>query len=420
MSWSASGAVVAPFSQAIGSFVLQILALRYLGVEGLGAYALMFGVIVVATSIVSGLVGDSLTVLDRSNPSIRSGLQTWLVLTSAAIALALALGAWIGGWLTLPQALALGLCAAMFVVEDTLRRLLMATMRFWSLVVVDITGLVVAVGIVLATASGSTLTTFVIALAVGQAAASLVALFRFPPSERWVARGVRPNLASVWAYGSWRAFQQVLRPVMLTGVRVIVTVAASLAVFGELEAARLYVAPTMLVVVGVASYLFASYARDRTTSMRSLRRRADRTVIMLSVTTLTLGVVATALVPYVGELFTDGGDQLNRVAVLGWSAYAAATAAVTPYGSLAAVRGRQAAVLGIRAGESVLSILIVLTMVMVLDRSVFLVPFVLAIVSGMSGLAMRMLLLEKDAESTARSAAVVIPDHVAGQTTEPG
>ena len=395
-SRSASGAVVAPFSQAIGSFVLQFLALRYLGIEGFGAYALLFGVIVVATAIVSGLVGDSLTVLDRSDPSIRAGLQTWLAVTAGGIALTLAVGAWASGRLTGPQSAALGVCTAVFLVEDALRRTLMASMRFWSLVVVDITGLVVAIGFVVTVqvaAQGATLTTFIVALAVGQLAASVVAVARLAAADRWIARGVRPDLASVWNYGSWRALQQVLRPSMLTAVRVIVTVGVSLAVFGELEAARLYVAPAMLVVAGVASYLFASYARDRTTPLRSLRRRADRTVLILTVATLVLGVAATALVPLLGELFTDDDNGLDQMAVFGWSAYAAATAAVTPYGSLAAVRGRQAAVLAIRACESVLSVVCAL-MVVVLDGSVVVVPFALAVVSGCSGLAMRVLLLD--------------------------
>jgi O-antigen/teichoic acid export membrane protein len=399
ISWSAPGAVVAPFSQAIGSFVLQFLALRYLGVEGLGAYALLFGIIVVATAIVSGLVGDSLTVLDRSSPRIRAGLQTWLVITAGGIAMALGVGGWITGRLTGPQSVALGVCAAMFLVEDALRRMLMASMRFWSLVVVDVSGLIIAVGVVLAVqtvaASGATLTTFIVALAIGQTSASAVAVWRFPSSERWIAREVSPDLASVWNYGSWRALQQMLRPSMLTGVRVIVTVVVSLAVFGELEAARLYVAPAMLVVGGVASYLFASYARDPMTPLQILRRRADRTVVVLSAATLTLGAVATALVPFLGHLFTSGGDELDQLAVFGWSAYAAATAAVTPYGSLAAVRGHQASVLAIRAGESFLSIVVVLAVVL-LDGAVYLVPFVLAVVSAFSGVAMRVLLVEVD------------------------
>ncbi len=69
--------------------------------------------------------------------------------------------------------------------------------------------------------------------------ARVLGVTRLASSDQWVARGVRPDVAAVWNYGSWRAFQQVLRPSMLTGVRVIVTVVVSLAVFGELEAARL-------------------------------------------------------------------------------------------------------------------------------------------------------------------------------------
>ncbi len=388
------GAVVAPFSQAIGSFLLQFLALRYLGVEGFGAYALLFGIIVMATAVVSGLIGDSLTVLDRSAPSIRSGLQMWLVLTAGGLAVVLTSAAWMSGWLTAAQSVALGACTAVFLVEDALRRTLMASLRFWSLVVVDLTGLIVAVGVVSVVetaASGATLTTFIVALAVGQLCAAFVAVMLLPASDRWVARHCRVDLAAVWEYGSWRALQQVLRPAMLTGVRVIVTMAASLAVFGELEAARLYVAPAMLVVGGAASYLFASYARDRTSSLGALRRRADRTVALLSVATLAVGGVAAALVPIVGGFYTDTDGGLDRLAVLGWAAYAAATAAVTPYGSLAAVRGRQAGVLAIRAGESLVSIALVLILVLS-GGSVFLVPLALAVASGASGLAMRVLL----------------------------
>ena len=49
-------------------------------------------------------------------------------------------------------------------------------------------------------------------------------------------------------------------------------------------------------------------------------------------------------------------DLLTVTAVIGWCAYAVSVAAVTPYGALAAVQRRQAAVLGLRTADSVLSL----------------------------------------------------------------
>jgi hypothetical protein len=45
--------------------------------------------------------------------------------------------------------------------------------------------------------------------------------------------------------------------------------------------------------------------------------------------------------------------------VFGWSVYAAATAAATPYGVLAAVRGRQSVTLVARLGDAVLALVAV-------------------------------------------------------------
>src|SRR3954462_5201774 len=79
-----AGAVGAQLSQALASFALQVLAARLLGASGLGTFALLYGAIVIGTALCTGLVGDSLTVLDRSPPRIRAGLQTLCGLVSAA------------------------------------------------------------------------------------------------------------------------------------------------------------------------------------------------------------------------------------------------------------------------------------------------------------------------------------------------
>jgi hypothetical protein len=317
-------------------------------------------------------------------------------------------GAAIANVLTPGRAAIFGLAVIMFVVEDVMRRMLMASIRFWSIVIVDTSAFVVSVAVVVgARATGSvSLATFLVALAVGQAVAVVVGVVCLPASERWLARGVSPKLAPVWRYGSWRATQQLVRPSMLAVIRVVVAVAASIALYGEIEAARVYIAPAMLAVGGVASYLFASNARDRTSTLAQLRSRADWAVIRLGVGVAFLGLAGVLRVPVLGPLLVPGNGSLNRVAVAGWSAYAAATAMVTPYGALAAVRGRQAAVLGLRVLESVASI-VGIALLLAAGGSEFLVPAVLAACALVSGLAIRMLLLTPQAHAVEPSKTIV-------------
>ena len=130
----AMGAISAQFSQAFGSFVLQALAARTLGLTDFGAFAVLIGGIVLATGIMTGFVGDSLTVLDRSDPRIRTALQLWCLILAAGTFVVSAGLAERSGLAGLHVALVFGAATAAWVVEDTVRRLLMATLRFWSVV----------------------------------------------------------------------------------------------------------------------------------------------------------------------------------------------------------------------------------------------------------------------------------------------
>src|SRR6478752_8997892 len=78
------GGISAQLSQALGSLVLQVVAARMLGADGLGAFAVLYGVIIMATAVCTGFVGDSLTVLDRGRGDIRAALQNWLLVLSLA------------------------------------------------------------------------------------------------------------------------------------------------------------------------------------------------------------------------------------------------------------------------------------------------------------------------------------------------
>ncbi|WP_324276047.1 hypothetical protein [Blastococcus brunescens] len=186
-----TGAVLGQGTQALAGLVLQVAAARYLGAAGLAAFALGYGLLVLATAVCSGLVGDSLTVLDRMDARIRAGLHGW---TAAVSALAGALGAGaalLSGALPWWAGLLVGPAAAAFIVEDTLRRLLMASGRFWSLPAVDGASLLLALGtlVVAGATGGLSLASFVVALLVGQTGAALVAWWRLPAGSGRAVRG---------------------------------------------------------------------------------------------------------------------------------------------------------------------------------------------------------------------------------------
>jgi O-antigen/teichoic acid export membrane protein len=403
--WSVAGAVSAQFSQAFGSFLLQILAARLLGKEGLAVFAVLFGLIVVGTAIVSGFVGDSLTVLDRMNVAVRAGLQWWLIVLSTALGVLAGVGLGGSHYLSWPQAVAFGLAGAAFVAEDSIRRLLMASLRFWSIVIVDLVGLVGSVGLVAAvhwSGGDVSLTHFLTGLLLGQVAAIVVGAILLPAEDRWWARrasshaasgdGARGGRAQVFEYGKWRALQVSVRPTMLSVMRVIAVAGIGRAAYGELEGARLFVAPAMLAVNGASSYLFARFARTRDISTLRLLRQADKGVIVLSVVSLLLGVLAAFAAPSLGGAMIGKEFDLDRWSVLGWSVYAAATAAATPYGVLAAVRGRQAATLVVRVIDSVLSLAGVAVVVSV-DWSASAIPYVMGVFALCGGIGIRQLLV---------------------------
>ena len=392
--WSVAGAVAAQFSQALGSFLLQILAARLLGKEGLAVFAVLFGLVVVGTAVVSGFVGDSLTVLDRANDSVRAGLQWWLVVLSVGLGLLACVGLGGSSYLTPWQAVAFGAAGAAFVAEDSFRRLLMASMKFWSIVVVDMVSLVGSVGLVAAVHwSGRevTLTTFLEGLLLGQVAAMLAAAFLLPEQDRWWARGTRPDRGHVLEYGKWRALQVSVRPAMLAVMRVIVVAAVGRAAYGELEGARLFIAPATLAVNGASSYLFARFARTKDAATTRLLRQSDQGVVVLAVASLGLGVVAALLVPTLGSAMVGDEFDLDRWGVFGWAVYAAATAAATPYGVLAAVRGRQAATFLVRLGDSVCSLAGV-AIAMSIGWHENVVPYVLGLFALLGGLGIRQLI----------------------------
>ncbi|KQZ90330.1 hypothetical protein ASD62_14570 [Phycicoccus sp. Root563] len=390
----ASGALVAQVWQAATSFVLQVVAAHVLGAKGLGLVSLCLGTIVLVTAVTSGFVGDSLTVLDRADSRVRGGLQWWaLVLGTAGPALAAAV-LWGTGSLDAAEAGLFLLAAALFAVEEVGRRLLMASLRFWRLVVVDSVALATAVAalVVFGLAGTITLGSFLGAVALGQATGLLTVAAMLAPSERWGAPVRGGAVRDVASFGVWRGAQVAVNPGVFTAFRLLVVAVAGAAALGHLEAARILVAPALLMVQGLGSYLLASYGRDRSLALTALVTRARRGSAALVLGALGVGLLIWLAAPLVGPWVTGDGFTVPLLAVAGWACYAAAIASMQPFVSLAAARGRQRAMLGVRLLDAAVS-LVALVAWLLADLPTAATPFVLALGPVAAGLVTRFVVL---------------------------
>ncbi|WP_245160786.1 hypothetical protein [Blastococcus sp. CT_GayMR16] len=380
-------------TQALGGLVLSVAAARLLGAAGLAVFALVYGIIVLATAVSSGLVGDSFVVLDRSDPAVRSGLVWWSVgVTGVAGAIALP-AAWLGG-LPTTAVLACAAATSAFMLQDLARRALMAVRRFWALVVVDAIGIAVTLAVIAAgaTRQDASLALILAGLAVGQVVSVAVAVWFLRRSlRRWLPTR-ESDLRQVWHFGSWQAAGQAIRPTVLTIMRTLVVVVAGAAAYGPLEAARVYTAPLIVLITGVNSFMLPHYVGRRDRPVTENLRVADRTVLGLALACLALGGVALLLLPVGGPLVTGGGFEVPALAVAGWSVYAAAGASLLPYAGLAAALREQRRLLLLRSLE-VPGLLVVALVVLLLPDHADLVPFAMAVGPASVALAVRQRIL---------------------------
>jgi O-antigen/teichoic acid export membrane protein len=386
----ATGAIAGQVTQAIAGLVLQVAAARFLGAAGLATFSLIYGAIVLATAVTSGMVGDSLTVLDRAERGTRAGLHVW--------ALVVAVGAGVGGAVlgaltdvvTPWAAVVLALAVTAFILEDTLRRLLMATGRYWSLPAVDAASLLLSVGTLVACAVAGrlTLTSFLLSLLVGQAGAAVVAWWCAPAHERPRGPWRHPDLAGVWSFGIWRAAGQMVRPGLLTALRLVVVGILGAAAYGPLEVARVYTAPTLVLVQGLGSFLLPHYVATRDRSPRRAIRAADAAALALAAAVAVITGIAVLLQPFVEPLLTGGHYPVPVLAVAGWGAYAVAGAFLLPYSGLATVHRRQRRVLGFRLLEFA-ALALVVVLIRFVDGGELWAPLALAIGPLLAALGVR-------------------------------
>ncbi|MHA7264685.1 hypothetical protein ACX80W_15960 [Arthrobacter sp. TMN-37] len=397
-------AATAQCTQAVGSMLLILVASRTMDLPSVGLLSLFYGFFVLGAGLVTGFVGDSMTVLDRSVRSIRAALQVWFLVLTGAVAVLTAGAGFLTGFTDGGLSVLLGLACFAFISEEIVRRLSMINLKFGRVTVVDLS-VIVGMGVLLLVLGrdGFQLPDFLVAILAGQATGAIVGILLLPRSERYVVPMGEPALRQVAGFGAWRAAQQGLRPALLASIRFAVIFLIGLAAAGELEVARIYAAPALLLVGSFASFLLPSYARDASRPLSELVGRADRAVISLTVFTVLGSAAALLLLPVAGPLLT--GRTPDPVAVTGWLFLSLGVGASIPYGSLAAVRGSAATVFGVRLTETLLSLALA-TVVVALSGSFVLAPLCAGVGSLVGALVLRLFVLKRHTEhsSTAASA----------------
>ncbi len=340
------------------SLLLQLVALWKIGERGLGQFALLFGILVTINSIQSGWLGDSLTVLDRFEPGIRRALvRSQLAVVILVFAAATLLALPVGG-VGLTTAVLFGVASTAWAIEETFRRLLIARREFTKLLVNDAAfaiGSFGLVGFVVVTGATFELETLVLALLAGAAVAIAVGVIQLPAVE--LSRGILgpSQMRTVASFAVWRAAQVGLRPGSQTIVRFLVVWVASEAALGQLEAARLVLAPVLTVVNGAGVYLLPTYssqARDR----RPLRPSVPFAMLMVAAMAGAYGALAIAFRRPLTELLTDGATAVTLTALLAWTAYSIGFGAGVPAGNALVAKGRSRDAFSVRIVDAVVGV----------------------------------------------------------------
>jgi O-antigen/teichoic acid export membrane protein len=362
----ASSAVISQGITALASLVLQLFAARTLGAGGYGGFALCTAVLVAATALFTGWVGDSLTVLDRFDLAVRPALVFSFL---CGCLVGFVVGVLSYGWF-------LGLLICCWLVEETGRRLLMARREFGKLVANDATYFVVSlvvVGVFWALRIPWRVESFLVAMSTGAAAAVALALLQLPDAEFKAVRPGFSGLRTVAGFASWRSAQATLRPASLLFARLLVAAFGSLAAVGALEGARLLLAPAQTVVNGAGSFLLPTFAAGT-----SVKKLAGRAVWILVCVVVLVGVVAAVLAEPLGWLVTGGRFSLPWLAIIGWAIYLATWAATLPYVSELVAQKRSREVFVVRVVDSALGAVLAL-LVLALGFGFEWVPWVMSV-----------------------------------------
>lgn len=326
------GAVTAQAVTAGGSLVLQLLVARALGPSGFGTFSLLLAALVLFTAVQAGWIGDSLTVLDGADQRIRGALMA-----SQAVFLALGSGA---AYLVARLAGTGGAAAAAFatltglwLLEDTCRRMFMIRLRFWQLVANDVLYLAATVATLTVLALAGLrpgLVTVLLAMAAGAAAAVAAARWQLPEQDFRGGSLSWAGLRELGAFAFWRSAQIGIQPLGRLLTSSAIAAFAGVAALGQVQVARLLLAPLAAVLAGVGSFLLPVYSRQQPgqglVAPGSLRRQAAALIGVSAV----YCVLVLVLAPRLAVVLLGDRVPVERATVAAWAAVSLVYAAVLP------------------------------------------------------------------------------------------
>ncbi|WP_235497614.1 O-antigen ligase family protein [Frankia sp. R43] len=338
--------------------MVQLAAARALGADRFGALVLLVSCLVLCTALYTAFVGDALTVLGRDDPAVRGAVLVAhgvLVTSAAGVGFGVAIGlAGLGPGVGAAYA---GLIV-LWLHEELGRRALMAGLSFWKLAAND-AGYVAVTLLTLtaAGAAGMTVSLLMVILAMGAGAAVAIGLAfgQLPLAQLRPAWPTAGLVREVAGFAVWRSLQAGLTPALLFTARVLISAVAGRGVLGQVEAARLMIAPAQTVVAAAGNVLLPAFAADGATSAR----RARRASVALIGATVLVGAVALLVVGPFADLVVGPGVEVPRGAVLAWSVYCCALAAGLPAATALVARRRTRTVFLAWLGDALVGVTLV-------------------------------------------------------------
>jgi O-antigen/teichoic acid export membrane protein len=254
---------------------------------------------------------------------------------------------------------------AAWLFEDAGRRLFMARLEFWRLVLNDtiyLAATVAALVLLRLRAGEVTLEILLGSMAVGALASVVDAAWAIPNDELRFGRATGAGLRSVARFAVWRSAHAGIRPLATLLLRTVVSALASAAALGRLEAARLAVAPVMILINGWSSVLLPRFSHRHRSSPQGSDPVATTTYVLVGAC-VAYGATVTAGADILMPLLTGGDLEVDRWAVAGWCLFAVAFAAGIPAGTSMLARQRSRAVFRLRVLDSAVGLAVAAALV---------------------------------------------------------
>jgi O-antigen/teichoic acid export membrane protein len=343
---------------SVSNVLVAVVVARELGAAALGQFSFLFLIMTLFVAVQTSWVGDSLSVLIRSDEATRRGISStqWLhALAALLLAPAVALGL---SNVDLRIAILFGVLTAVWELEEFGRRALMARLEFGRQFVADSSYLVLSFGALIGIdlLRGIDLFLVLLAMLVGAVGSFAFEMLLLPPGERLhLPRWRSDGIAQVARFGIWRAAQGATGYLGQTGYRYAVVAFGSFALLGSLEAARLMIAPLFTLLAAMMNVLLPMFARNN--ERQDSRRMAVVAAALVGACVLYVAVLV-AVFPDAKHLLIGSKIDVSHTALAAWFAMAVTAAIFTPFSVAWVARGAskvvfRARVVGTAAGVAV-------------------------------------------------------------------